>query len=71
MAFGAGVLVGAALLNLLPSALSAAATWGGPKAAVFLIAALGGLLIFYLGEVAAHHSGSGLVASGHSRSLSA
>lgn len=59
MAFGAGVLVGAALLDLLPSALSAAATWGGPRAAVFPIAALGGLLVFYIGEMAAHRSGSG------------
>ncbi|HEY2470903.1 MAG TPA: zinc permease [Terracidiphilus sp.] len=56
MAFGAGVLVGAALLDLLPSALSAAATRGGPKAAVFPIAALGGLLIFSIGEVVAHYS---------------
>jgi zinc transporter ZupT len=56
MAFGGGVLVGAALLDLLPSALSAATTWGGPKAAVFLIAALGGFLIFCIGEAAAHYS---------------
>lgn len=56
MAFGAGVLVGAAFLDLLPSALSAAANTGGPKILIFLIAALGGLLIFSVGEAAAHFS---------------
>ncbi|MGA8090869.1 MAG: ZIP family metal transporter [Terracidiphilus sp.] len=56
MAFGAGVLVGAAFLDLLPSALSAAANTGGPKMLVFLIAALGGLLIFSVGETASHFS---------------
>lgn len=54
MAFGAGVLVGAAFLDLLPSALSAAAASGAAKPLVFPIAALGGLLIFYIGEASAH-----------------
>jgi hypothetical protein len=53
MAFGAGVLVGAALLDLLPSALSAAAASGSARFFVFSIAALGGLLIFCMGEVTA------------------
>jgi zinc and cadmium transporter len=59
MAFGAGVLVGAAFLDLLPSALSAAATSGGSRALVFPIAALGGLLIFYVGEATTHFSTHG------------
>lgn len=59
MAFGAGVLVGAAFLDLLPSALSAATASGATKLLVFLIAALGGLLIFYIGEAAAHYSARG------------
>ncbi len=59
MAFGAGVLVGAALFDLLPSALSAAAISNSPRALVFLIAALGGLLIFFIGEAAAHRSAHG------------
>lgn len=54
MAFGAGVLVGAAFLDLLPSALAAAASSGTARFLVFPIAALGGLLIFYIGEAAAH-----------------
>ncbi|MGH9586163.1 MAG: LysR substrate-binding domain-containing protein [Acidobacteriaceae bacterium] len=49
MAFGAGVLVGAACLDLLPSAFSAAAATGSGKSLVFPIAALGGLLIFCIG----------------------
>lgn len=56
MAFGAGVLVGAAFLDLLPSALSAAAASGSARLVVFPIAALGGLLIFFIGETAAHRS---------------
>ena len=56
MAFGAGVLAGAALLDLLPSALSAAATAGTARSLVFPIAALGGLLVFYFGETAVHPS---------------
>jgi zinc and cadmium transporter len=60
MAFGAGVLLGAAFLDLLPSALSAAATPGGSKIFVFPIAAVGGLLVFCIGEVAARYSKRGL-----------
>jgi ZIP family zinc transporter len=56
MAFGVGVLVGAAILDLLPSALSAATNTGGPKMLVFLIAALVGLLMFSVGETASHFS---------------
>lgn len=59
MAFGAGLLVGAAFLDLLPSAFSAAATSGRSAALVFPIAALGGLLVFYIGEVAARCSTHG------------
>ena len=59
MAFGAGVLVGAALLDLLPAALSAAATAARASFLVFPIAALGGLLVFYIGETVAHHSTQG------------
>lgn len=59
MAFGAGVLIGAALLDLLPSALAAAGTSSLAKLLVFLIAALGGLLIFYIGKATAHYSGNG------------
>lgn len=54
MAFGAGVLMGAALLDLLPSALSAAAVSGAARLLVFPIAACGGLLIFYVSGSAAH-----------------
>jgi zinc and cadmium transporter len=61
MAFGAGVLIGAAFLDLLPSALSAAAMAGTARSLVFAIAALGGLLVFYIGETAAHHSAQGKV----------
>lgn len=59
MAFGAGVLVGAAFLDLLPSALSTAEVSGLARSLVFPIAALGGLLIFYIGEAAAHYSAHG------------
>ncbi len=59
MAFGAGVLVGAACLDLLPSALSAAGASGSAKLLIVPIAALGALLIFYIGEVTAHHSAHG------------
>jgi len=48
MSFGTGVLVGAALLDLFPSALSAAESSGSSKALVFPIAALGGLLAYLL-----------------------
>jgi len=55
MSFGTGVLVGAALLDLFPSALSAAESSGSSKALVFPIAALGGLLIFCIGEAASRY----------------
>ncbi len=58
MAFGAGVLVGAAFFDLLPSALSAA-TVCGSGVLVFSIAALGGLLVFCIGEAAGNRSGRG------------
>ena len=45
MAFGAGVLVEAAFLDLLPSALSAAGASGSAKLLIVPIAALGALLI--------------------------
>ena len=59
MAFGAGVLAGAAFMDLLPSALGAAATAGTARFLVFPIASLGGLLVFYIGETAAHYSTQG------------
>jgi zinc and cadmium transporter len=59
MAFGAGVLVGAAFLDLLPSAVSAAEGSGRTPGLVFAIAALGCLLIFYLEKAAAHYSEHG------------
>ncbi|HEX4065624.1 MAG TPA: hypothetical protein VHZ09_06330 [Acidobacteriaceae bacterium] len=55
MAFGAGVLIGAALFDLLPSALYAAAASGSEKLLVFPIAGVGGLLIF-AGAAACHSS---------------
>lgn len=54
MAFGAGLLVGAASFDLLPSAVSASAKSGVPALLVIPIAALGGLFIFYIGEATAH-----------------
>jgi ZIP family zinc transporter len=59
MAFGVGVLVGAACLDLLPSALAAAAASNLARLLVFLIAGVGGLLIFYIGQATAHHSALG------------
>jgi ZIP family zinc transporter len=56
MAFGAGVLIGAAFFDLIPAALSASATLDWGRILVFPIAALGGLLIFYIGEAAVHYS---------------
>jgi hypothetical protein len=56
MALGAGVLVGAAFLDLFASALSAATASGSARLFVFLIAAVGGLLIFYIGGSAVPHS---------------
>jgi len=52
MAFGGGVLIGAASLDLVPAALSAAAITGWTKASVFAIAVLGALLIFFVGRAA-------------------
>lgn len=59
MAFGAGVLIGAAFFDLLPAALSAANGSGSGRTLVFPIAALGGLLIFGIGEAASRFSTSG------------
>jgi zinc transporter, ZIP family len=56
MAFGAGVLIGAACLDLLPSALSAAAIRGWPGVYVFAIAALGAGLILCIGQTAERYS---------------
>lgn len=50
MAFGGGVLIGAASLDLLPSALSAAAIRGWTGFHVFAIAALGAVLILCIGR---------------------
>lgn len=55
MSFGTGLLVGAALLDLLPSALLAANTSSSPESMVFLIAMLGGLLIFGIREAATRY----------------
>jgi len=55
MSFGTGVLVGAALLDLFPSALSAAESSGSSNALVFTTAAFGGLLIFCIGEAASRY----------------
>lgn len=52
MSFGGGVLIGAASLDLMPAALSAAATTGWTKASVFATALLGALLIFCVGRAA-------------------
>jgi zinc transporter ZupT len=56
MAFGAGVLIGAACLDLLPSALSAAAIRGWSGVYVFAIAALGAGLILCIGQTADRYS---------------
>jgi zinc transporter ZupT len=56
MAFGAGVLVGASLLDLLPAALTEAATSSWSRVMVLPIAALGGLIIFSVAEAASHLS---------------
>jgi zinc transporter ZupT len=59
MAFGAGVLVGAASCDLLPAAAAAAAKSGHMAFLIFPIAALGGLLVFIVGEAAARYSQRG------------
>ena len=52
MAFGGGVLIGAASLDLLPSALSAAALRGWTGTSVFAVAALGAVLILCIRRTA-------------------
>lgn len=59
MAFGGGVLIGAATLDLLPSALSAAALRGRSSLAVFALAALGALLIFGMRQTADRYAANG------------
>ena len=59
MAFGAGVLIGAATLDLLPSALSAAGVQNRTKAWVIAITALGALLIFCMRWAAGRYSTTG------------
>jgi zinc transporter ZupT len=59
MAFGAGVLIGASCLNLLPSALSAAAIRGWTGIYVFAIAALGAVMIFCIRRTADRYSSRG------------
>ncbi len=59
MAFGAGVLIGAACLDLLPSALTAAAVRGWTNTCVFAIAALGAVLILCIRRTADRYSSRG------------
>ena len=59
MAFGGGVLIGAASLDLLPSAISAGALRGLGGIYVFAIAALGAALILCIRRVADHSSSHG------------
>jgi zinc transporter ZupT len=59
MAFGAGVLVGAACLDLLPAAVSAADAINWPARFVFEYAALGAALFFFLRRVAVSRAVSG------------
>jgi zinc transporter ZupT len=59
MALGSGVLIGAASLDLLPSAFAAAGVEGRSKVWVLAIAALGALLIFCVGYAAHHYSKRG------------
>lgn len=56
MAFGSGVLIGAASLDLLPGAFATAATADRASASVLAIAMLGALLIFCVGHAANHHA---------------
>lgn len=58
MAFGAGVLVGAASFDLLPASASAAAASGHAAFFIFLIAALGSLFVFLVAKAAARYSAS-------------
>lgn len=59
MAFGAGVLVGAASFDLLPASASAAARSGHLVLLIFPVAALGGLLAFAVAAAAARYSARG------------
>ncbi len=59
MAFGGGVLIGAASLDLLPSALTAAAVRGLTGIYVFAIAALGALLVLCIRRAADRYSSRG------------
>lgn len=59
MAFGAGVLVGAASFDLLPASASAAAKSGHAPFLIFPIAALGGLLVYAVAAAAARYSARG------------
>lgn len=59
MAFGAGVLVGAASFDLLPASASAAAGSGHSAWLIFPIAALGCLLVFAVAATAARYSARG------------
>lgn len=59
MALGGGVLIGAASLDLLPSAFSAAGLEGRAKAWVVVIAALGALLIYCVQRATNRHSACG------------
>jgi ZIP family zinc transporter len=56
MAFGSGVLVGAAAFDLLPASASAAAASGHAAWLIFLIAALGGIFVFSVAKLAATYS---------------
>jgi zinc transporter ZupT len=59
MALGSGVLIGAARLDLLPAAFSAAAAAGRTGAWIIAIAGLGALLVFCLGQATNHHAARG------------
>jgi len=59
MAFGSGVLVGAACFDLLPASASAAARASHSALLIFPIAALGGLLVFAVATAAARYSARG------------
>lgn len=59
MAFGSGVLIGAACFDLLPASASAAARSGHQALLIFPIAALGGLLVFAVAATASRYSAHG------------
>jgi zinc transporter, ZIP family len=56
MAFGGGVLVGAACLDLIPAALSTAAVHDWPRRIVFECAALGASVLFCMRRTADRYS---------------